>query len=75
MLLTATGGFFSAHLCVQELSKVSPIYQGCGSGAELDQDSIGSVDPDPESGSRRAKVAHNKRKIKKYHVLVLDVLF
>jgi hypothetical protein len=27
------------------------IDQGCGSGSQLDPDSIGSVDPDPESGS------------------------
>jgi hypothetical protein len=36
--------------------------QGCGSGSELDLDSIGSVDPDPYSesgsGSRRAKMTH-----------------
>jgi hypothetical protein len=43
--------------------------QGCGSG--LDPDSIGSVDPDPESGSRsrRAKMTHKSRKkLKKFHV-------
>jgi hypothetical protein len=34
--------------------------QGCGSG--LDPDSIGSVDPDSESGSRRAKMTHKSRK-------------
>jgi hypothetical protein len=27
----------------------------------LDPDSIGSVDPDPESGSRRAKMTHKSR--------------
>jgi len=39
-----------------------PQEQGCGSG--LDPDSIGSVDPDPDSvsgsGSRRAKMTHKK---------------
>jgi hypothetical protein len=32
--------------------------QGCGSGSELDPDSIGSVDPDPYSESRRVKMTH-----------------
>jgi hypothetical protein len=40
--------------------------QGCGSGSQLDPDSIGSVDPDPYSesgsGSRRAKMTHKSRK-------------
>jgi hypothetical protein len=40
--------------------------QGCGSGSQLDPDSIGSVDPDPYSesgsGSRRAKATHKSRK-------------
>jgi hypothetical protein len=43
-----------------------------GSGSGLDPDSIGSVDPDPdsESGSRRAKITHKSRKkIVKVHVL------
>jgi hypothetical protein len=37
--------------------------QGCGSGSrsELDPDSIESMDPDPESGSRRAKMTHKSR--------------
>jgi hypothetical protein len=39
------------------------VSQGCGSG--LDPDSIGSVDPDPDSetgsGSRRAKMTHKSR--------------
>jgi hypothetical protein len=40
-----------------------------------DPDSIRSVDPDPDpysesgSGSRRAKMTHKSRKIKKVHVL------
>jgi hypothetical protein len=36
--------------------------QGCGSGSQLDLDSMGSVDPDPESGSgfRRAKMTPHK---------------
>jgi hypothetical protein len=34
--------------------------QGCGSG--LDPDSIGSVDPDPEAESGRAKMTHKSRK-------------
>jgi hypothetical protein len=44
-------------------SKLLPcFFQGCGSG--LDPDSIGSVDPDSESGSgsRRAKMTHKRRK-------------
>jgi hypothetical protein len=40
--------------------------QGCGSGSQLDPDSIGSVDSDPYtesgSGSRRAKITHKSRK-------------
>jgi hypothetical protein len=38
--------------------------QGCGSGSGLDPDSIGSVDPDSESGSgsRRAKMTRKSRK-------------
>jgi len=36
--------------------------QGCGSGSQLDPDSISSVDPDPYlesgSGSRRVKMTH-----------------
>jgi hypothetical protein len=49
-------------------------HQGCGSG--LDPDSIGSVDPDPDSesrsgcGSRRAKMTHKSRKF-----FMLDGLF
>ena len=45
-------------------------YQGCGSGSGLDPYSIGSVDPDSESGSgsRRAKMTH-KTKVGKSHVL------
>jgi hypothetical protein len=45
--------------------------QGCGSGSELDPDSIGSVDPDPysESGSGRAKITHKSKKKFKCHVL------
>ncbi len=37
---------------------------GCGSGSQLDPDSIESVDPDSESGSefRRAKVTHKSRR-------------
>ena len=27
--------------------------QGCGSGSELDPDSIGSVDPDPDPGGQK----------------------
>ncbi len=54
-----------------------PHHQGCESGSvsgsRLDPDSIGSVDPDSEtgSGSRRAKITHKSRekKIKKFHVL------
>jgi hypothetical protein len=44
--------------------------QGCESG--LDPDSLGSVDPDPDSGSgsRRAKMTHKSRKkFVKVHVL------
>jgi hypothetical protein len=38
--------------------------QGCGSGSQLDPDSIGSMDPGAESGSgsRRAKMTHKSRK-------------
>jgi hypothetical protein len=38
--------------------------QGCGSGFQLDPDSIGSVDPYPysESGSRMAKMNYKSRK-------------
>jgi hypothetical protein len=36
--------------------------QGCGSGSILDPDSIRSVDPYSESGSRRAKMTHKSRK-------------
>ncbi len=48
-------------------SKNFSIFQGCGSGSELDPYSIGSVDPNPysESGSgsrRRAKMTHKSRK-------------
>ncbi len=43
-----------------------PLIQGCGSGSEsvsgLNPDSIGSVDPDPDSESRRAKMTHKSRK-------------
>ncbi len=55
---------------------VNCLLQGCGSvsgsGSELNPDSIGSVDPDPYSGSgsRMAKITHKSRKkIKKFHVL------
>jgi hypothetical protein len=42
--------------------------QGFGSG--LDPDSIGPVDPDPESGSRRAKMTcKSRKKFVKVHVL------
>ncbi len=39
--------------------------------ADPDPDSIGSVDPDSESGSgcRRAKMTHKSRKIFQVHVL------
>jgi hypothetical protein len=39
--------------------------QGCGSESGLDPDSIGSVDPDPDSGSgsMRAKMTHKSRKL------------
>ncbi len=41
--------------------------QDCGSG--LDLDTIGSVDPDSGSGSRRAKMTHKSRKKLQVHVL------
>jgi len=45
-------------------------FQGCRSGSGLDLDSVGSVDPDSEngsrSGSRRAKMTHKSRKKLKY---------
>jgi hypothetical protein len=44
--------------------------QGCGSGYELDPDLIGSVNPDPESGSgsgsRREKITHKRKKLKNF---------
>jgi hypothetical protein len=44
--------------------------QGCGSGSGLDPYSIGSVDLDSESESRRAKMTHKSRqKFVKVHVL------
>ncbi len=54
--------------------------QGCGSGSEMDPDSIGSVDPDPHlesgSGSRRAKITDkNIKKLRNFMFQVLDVLF
>jgi hypothetical protein len=46
------------------------IKQGCGAGSGLDPDSIGSVDPESGSGSRRAKMTHKSReKFVKVHVL------
>jgi hypothetical protein len=39
-------------------------------GSGLDPDSIRSVDPDSESGSRRAKITHKNRiMLRKFHVL------
>jgi hypothetical protein len=54
--------------------------QGCGSesGSGLDPDSIGSVDPDSESGSgsRRGEMAHKSRKnFKSSCFEMLDGLF
>ncbi len=55
--------------------------QGCGSASGFDPDSIGSVDPDPDSesgsGPRRAKMTHNSRqkKFKSSCFEVLDGLF
>ncbi len=45
--------------------------QGCGSGSQLDPDSIASVDPDPysESGYRRANDPQKQKKFQKFHVL------
>ncbi len=41
-----------------------------------DPDSIGSVDPDPESGSRRAKMTHKSRqKFVKVYVLRAEGFF
>ncbi len=49
---------------------------GCGSGSGLDPDSVGSVDPDPdsESGSRRVKMTHKSRILSSCFE-VLDGLF
>ncbi len=45
-------------------------------GSGLDPDSIRSVDPDSESGSRRAKTTHqNRKKLRIPCFEVLDVLF
>jgi hypothetical protein len=51
--------------------------QGFGSGSVLDPDSIGSVDPDSESGSgsRRAKTTKVEKNSKNSCFEVLDVLF
>jgi hypothetical protein len=49
----------------KELSKVaaafSPFWQGCGSGSEVDPDSVGSVDPDPSSPSSRSSSWSRRR--------------
>jgi hypothetical protein len=51
----------------------SPIQnQACGSGSELDPDSIRSMDPDPVFGIRIQEGKNDqqkKKKIKKFHVL------
>jgi hypothetical protein len=50
------------------------LIQGCGSGSQLDPDSIGSVDPDPDPGGQKwpTKVGKNL-KISCFELL--DVLF
>ena len=52
---------YALRMCFQH--KYRCFRQGCGSGSQLDPDSIGPVDPDPysESGSRRAKITHKSR--------------
>jgi hypothetical protein len=60
------------HCAIDRVENGNPAHnrrhfnQGCGSGSVLDPDSIGSVDPDPDSesasGSRQEKMAHNSRK-------------
>jgi hypothetical protein len=63
----------SSYQIIRILVQGIAVSQGCRSGSELDPDSFGSVDPDPYSesgsGSRRAKMTHKSRKIKKFHVL------
>jgi hypothetical protein len=44
--------------------------QGCGSGSEIDPDSISSMDPDPDPGRQKLPTKIEKIKnIKKFHVL------
>ena len=46
------------------------------SGSGVDTDSIGSVDPDSESASRKTKMTHKKRKREEIPCFYeLDVLF
>jgi hypothetical protein len=59
--VSGSGSVFGIRIRIQE-GKNYPQKQGCGSGSELDPDSIGS-------GSRRAKMTHKSRKIQKFHVL------
>jgi hypothetical protein len=46
-----------AHTALQHLPAHPTVnyrvIQGCGSGSELDPDSIGSVDPDPDPGGQK----------------------
>jgi hypothetical protein len=50
--------------------------QDCGTGSELDPDSIGSVDPEFGSGSMRTKMTHKSRKkLRISSFEVLDVIF
>jgi hypothetical protein len=56
------------------MGNVVPYNQGCGSGSQLDPDSVGSVDPDPDPRGQKlhTKVEEN---LKKLCFKVLDVLF
>ncbi len=47
---------------IQCLRNVTSIMQCCGSRSALDPDSMGSLDPDSWSGSRRTKMSHKNRK-------------
>jgi hypothetical protein len=68
MILVRHGGLASTEYNAAAYAKVfrhtteHHLPQGFGSGSGLDPDSIGPVDPDPDSGSRRAKITHKSRK-------------
>jgi hypothetical protein len=56
----------------EKLKVRNPSWQGCGSGSQLDPDSVGSVDPDPEEGKNDPQ---KWNKLKKSYFEVLYGLF